>query len=135
MIEFKLLPRSVTLEASIPLKSEAPEAVVAEYESRYSGKLVLWKDIQLGMCGCVHNNRSVVANIDAAAFVTVYEMKPAKSSGWVGMGLRTKNGEELVTLFDSRYSQLSINWLQRTQPKVAEFLQLDTSFVDLGCDT
>lgn len=64
----------------------------------------------------------------------VYEIKPAKGSGWVGMTLQSESGKELVTFFSSRYSQLSINWLNRTQEKIADFLGLKTEFQDLGYD-
>ena len=50
------------------------------------------------------------------------------------MTLQDDSGKELVTLFSSRYTQLSINWLNRTQVKVSEFLELQSEFQDLGYD-
>ena len=135
MIELKVIPKSVTLEASIPLKSEAPDDVIKEYESTYKGRLAIWKSSRSDSFGCIQNNRSVKAILSQAEKVVVYEIKPAKGSGWVGMTVQNESGEELVTLFNSRYSQLSINWLNRTQAKVAEFLELQTEFQDLGYDT
>ena len=135
MIEYKLLPRPVTLEASIPLKSDAPDEVVSEYRNRFGGKLVVWKNAESMICGCIHNNRSVVAPLKELGNVCVYEMKPAKSTGWVGMCLKTHSGEDVVTLFDSRHSDLSMKWLLATQEKVASFLSLGSTFQDLGYDT
>lgn len=134
MVEFKVIPKSVTLEASIPLSSKAPEEVVAKYEINYKERLVVWKYNEMDLCGCIQNNRSVKAVLSHAYKVVVYEIKPAKGSGWVGMTLQTESGTELVTLFSSRYSKLSINWLNRTQEKVADFLGLETELQDMGYD-
>lgn len=134
MIELNVLTKSVSQEATIPLKSEAPADVIREYEKNHKGKLVIWKSIEKDECGCIQNNRSVNTSLSNAARVVVFEIKPAKGSGWVGMTLQDDSGKELVTLFISRYTQLSINWLNRTQVKVSEFLGLQSEFQDFGYD-
>lgn len=134
MIEFKVIPNSITMTTSIPFESNAPKEVIDEYVNSCNESVAIWKYSEMDLCGCIHNNRSVKAVLSHAHKVVVYEVKPAKGSGWVGITLQNDSDKELVTLFGLRYSQSSINWLNRTQEEVGEFLGLKTEFQDLGYD-
>ncbi|WCN08899.1 hypothetical protein [Marinomonas mediterranea] len=134
MVIFEVIPKHATLETLIPLKSDAPADVVNEYEINHKALLTVWKNTETDLCGCIQNNRSVNTVLSYADKVVVYEIKPAKGSGWVGMTLQSEAGKELVTLFSIVYSQSSINWLIATQEQVANFLGIKAEFQDLGYD-
>jgi len=131
---WKVLQRPVTLEADIPLKSEAPLEIIEKYESQYSNKLVAWVTESGENCGVIQNNRSVSAELTCAESVTLHEMKPAKGWGWVGLTIKDSNGEVLATFFQSRHSEQSLKWLKVTQKILAKSFFLKEEFEDLGCD-
>lgn len=134
MIDFLLLPRRVGLEADIPLKAEAPPMVEKLYEEKYSGKLVAWIDKELRKCGCVYLNRSTTADLKSLKTVSIYEIKPAKGWGNVGIALKSTEGEVLAVLFSSRHSEQSLEWLKATQKKLAAFLNIKSEYEDHGLD-
>ncbi len=134
MKAWKILQRPITLEAGIPLKSEAPAEIRVEYEISYSNRLVAWVSSNGKLCGVIQNNRSVVADLRVSECLTLYEMKPAKGWGWVGITIKDSHGNVLYTLFESRHSEKSLEWLQATQDILADVFGLRKEFQDLGCD-
>jgi len=134
MTEFLLLPRRVGLEADLPLKSEVPSVIEKTYNEKYSGKLVAWFDENLGKCGCVYLNRSATAETIDLEYVSIYELKPAKSWGHVGITLNSKKGQVVATLFSSRHSEESLVWLRATQEKLVPFFNLKAKYENHGYD-
>ena len=129
------IPRPLNVEADIPLKNQAPEEVLSLYETCEKGTLVAWISADEKLCGCIRHNRSVAAETEHAAVLSVFEIKPAKGTGWVGMTINSKEGEVLATLFESRYSRNSLNWLKGVQPELAKLLGLAQQYRDEGYDT
>jgi len=62
-----------------------------------------------------------------AVTVELYEMEPARGSGYVGLDIKSQNGECLAVIASSRYSQQSLLWLKRAQPILAKVFQLEES--------
>ncbi|MBD3587358.1 hypothetical protein HHX48_16600 [Salinimonas sp. HHU 13199] len=131
---WKVLEKPLILEASISLKSEAPEEVVNQYEPSYSNKLVAWIIGNEESCGVIQNNRSVCAQYKSAKSITLYEIKPAKGCGWVGITINDHEGNELATLLESRHSEKSLSWLKTTQEVLADSFGLKVEFEDRGWD-
>jgi len=134
MTDFLLLSRRVGLEADLPFKSESPSAIEKIYNEKYSGKLVAWSDESLGKCGCVYFYRSATAETSDLEYVSIYELKPAKSWGHVGITLNSKEGRVVTTLFSSRHSEESLVWLKATQEKLVAFFNLKPKYEDHGYD-
>ena len=124
----------MALEADIPLKSEAPEEVVLAYNGKYKGKLAAWIKTDRSCCGCIQHNRSVCADLSDAKYVTLFEQKPAKGWGWVGITINSSKNEVITTIFESRYSEKSLKWLENTQDKLVELFKLEAQYENHGYD-
>jgi hypothetical protein len=132
MTNFKIFPRPVTLEASIPLNTDTPEDIKGVYEEKYFGKLAAW--VSPNTIGCIQNNRCAYTNKDYAVYLTLFEIKPAKGSGWLGLTVNSKENQVMVTLFQSRHSEKSLRWLEKTQEDMASFYKLEAQYNDRGFD-
>jgi hypothetical protein len=67
-----------------------------------------------------------------ADILSLYEERPAKGSGWVGITVKTSTDVVIATLFESRHSEKSLNWLKTIQPILALAFDLKTEYEDLG---
>ena len=133
-MKFLLLPRRIGLEADLPMKVDVPTNVEKLYKEKYSDKLVAWLDKNTDKCGCIYLNRSATADLSKTRLISIYEIKPAKGWGHVGSTLKCAQGEVLATLFSSRYSEQSLEWLETTQKKLASFFDIETEYESLGYD-
>ncbi|PKG36976.1 hypothetical protein [Psychromonas sp. Urea-02u-13] len=126
------IDRPITVEAEIPLKSEAPESVVGLYNKNERNNLIGWKTEDGKYLGCIKNNRSISVLSDESSVLSLYEERPARGAGWVGMTIKSSTGEILATLFQSRHSVNSLNWLKSTQHLLAKAFNLKEEYEDLG---
>jgi hypothetical protein len=126
------IERPITIEAEIPLKSEAPASVVELYSKNDKNNLIAWKTDDEKYFGCIKNNRSISILFDKSYIVSLFEERPAKGSGWVGITIKTSAGEVLATLFQSRHSISSLNWLKSVQHLLASTFDLKEEYEDLG---
>lgn len=128
------IDRPVDVEADIPLKDQAPTEVRDEYDRSSKNKFIVWVSSDSKLIGCIKNNRSISADFEFAVAVELYEMKPAKGSGYVGLDIKSKNGECLAVIASSRYSQRSLQWLKQIQPILAKVFHLEQRYEYHGKD-
>lgn len=134
MKEWIEIDRPLDVEADIPLKDQAPKEVRDEYDRSSKNKFIAWVSNDTNLIGCIKNNRSISAEFDSAEAVELYEMEPAKGSGYVGLDIKSKNGECLAVIASSRYSQKSLQWLKQVQPILAKVFQLKETYEHHGKD-
>ena len=128
------IDRPVDVEADIPLKDQAPSGVKEKYTNSCKDKFIAWTSEDGKFIGCIKNNRSVVASTAEAYAVELYEMEPAKGTGFVGLDIISENGECLVVIAASRYSKKSLSWLKNIQPVLAKAFGLKETYDYQGKD-
>lgn len=134
MKKWIVVPQGVTIEAGISLRTEASKHVIARYYETNKNQLVAWVDDDW-TGGCIKNNRSVVAQLADAQFITLIEVKPAKGAGRLSLEITYRDGVKgAVSLFSARHSLSSLTWLQQTQPILADLFSLAQRYVALGYD-
>jgi len=128
------IDRPVDIEADIPLKDQAPIDVKTKYNESYNNKFVAWVHNDLGLIGCIKNNRSISAKCSEAAVIELYEMEPAKGGGYLGLDIKSKGGECLAVVAHSRHSEKSLKWLKEIQPILAKAFSLKETYEYHGKD-
>jgi hypothetical protein len=126
--------RPVGVEADIPLKDQAPVEVKERYVSDYKNKFIAWISEDGKNIGCIKNNRSVGASLAEAHSIQLYEMDPAKGTGFVGLKIVSASGECLAVIAASRYSVESLKWLKEAQPILASAFDLQETYEYQGKD-
>ena len=122
------------VEADIPLKDQAPTEVKEKYAISCKDKFIAWISEDGKFIGCIKNNRSVAASNAEAYAVELYEMEPAKGTGFVGINIISENGECLAVIAASRYSTKSLSWLKNIQPVLAKAFGLKETYDYQGKD-
>jgi len=128
------IDRPVDVEADIPLKDQAPTEVKERYANSCKNKFIAWTSEDGKLIGCIKNNRSVAASSAEADTVELYEMEPAKGTGFVGLNIISENGECLAVIAASRYSTKSLSWLKNIQPVLAKAFGLKETYDYQGKD-
>ncbi len=134
MKEWIEIERPVDIEADLSLKDQAPPEVRDEYDRSRKNSFIAWVSSDSKLIGCIKNNRSISVDFSLAAAVVLYEMEPAKGSGYVGLDITTKNGECLAIIDSSRYSKKSLQWLKHAHLILAKVFQLEERYEYHGKD-
>ncbi len=126
--------RPIDVEADIPLKDEASEKVKRQYRQENWGDLIIWANYEDGDFGCIRYNRSISMPLSEVSVLDLQEMKPGRGSGYLHLSFVTCNGKQLGSIYSSRCTKKSFDWLSKIQPMIANALNLEQRFSDHGYD-
>lgn len=126
--------KPLDVEADVPLTNDAPADVATLYAERENGNLVAWVSDDGRWFGCIRLNRSVAVPSAAAEALSLFELKPARGAGVVGISVNAPNGEPLRTLLQCRHSEPSLLWLKSVRRELARVFHLREEYEDLGYD-
>lgn len=132
--EWIVINKPIDVEADIPLADQAPIEVKQQYNESYKNKFVAWRNDQLNLFGCIKNNRSISAKCSEATILQLYEMEPAKGTGYVGLAVKSEAGKMVATIAHTRYSEKSLTWLKEIQPILAKTFKLQENYEYHGKD-
>ena len=134
MNEWIVISKPIDVEADIPLEDQAPIEVKQRYNESYKNKFVAWRNEELNLFGCIKNNRSISAKCSEGTILELYEMEPAKGSGYVGLTIKSEDGKSIAAIARARYSEKSLTWLKEIQPILAKTFKLQEHYEYHGKD-
>ena len=129
---WEVIDRPLDVEADLKFGvDEAPIEVRERYDSLHTGELVAFATFK-NEYGFIRLNRSVTFKYSVESKISLYEVKPAKGSGHVGLSI--KSNDQDVSVVSSRHSKKSFEWLTEVQKILEKSFELEAIFEDYGFD-